>query len=345
MIALFDPKKTLYTNISSKIENEHTYNITTEAELISVITNKLDCYTKILVNYSSIKNEKTKDEIISLIDTPTKRSKILLYEIYGSVVLVANSKLLSNKNSNKSEENLKKNETISSNNKSSESIEDVFAKIKSITSNKNNSKYKHITVGVSTGGPVTLETFLPLFPQDLNTSIVVVQHILKGNYLYDICDRLNTISQMKVKVAEHGEILKNGVVYFAPPGVHLYYKKNEKGEVYIHLAKEYLKRGNSSLFDEKYKFVHIPSVDIAMESASDIFKDSLIGVILTGMGSDGAIALKYAKDNGAYTLSESEETAIIYGMPRVAYEKGGSMEVLKHYLIPNRILELLKYKI
>ena len=82
-----------------------------------------------------------------------------------------------------------------------------------------------------------------------------------------------------------------------------------------------------------------------MESASDIFKDSLIGVILTGMGSDGAIALKYAKDNGAYTLSESEETAIIYGMPRVAYEKGGSMEVLKHYLIPNRILELLKYKI
>lgn len=329
MIALFDIDKTLTSKIQKKIENESVYEVKSITELTSLLETKIDLYSKVLINTNSISENELKNKILPLIDSSRKKTKVVFYEVNSSIATIINHRVFENTTKNDSKK---------------DSLEDVFSKIKAITSNKTKSKYKHVVVGVSTGGPVTLETFLPLFPPDIDVSIVVIQHILQGNYLYNICDRLNEISQLEVKVAEQGEILKKGVVYFAPPKLHLSYKQHSNGDVSLNLTPEYLKRRESTLFNERSKFVHIPSVDIGIESASDIYKDGLIAVILTGMGSDGAIALKYARDNGAYTLSEAESTAIIYGMPRVAFEKGGSMEVLKHYLIPNRILELINYK-
>lgn len=337
MIALFDIDKTLSDKIQRKLENRQVIEIDSIKKLINLIQTQLDSYSKVFVNTNTIEESVLNEKILPLIDSSIKKSKVIFYEVNGNIATIINHKLFKITNTSTSKANTNKSPK-------EDSLDDIFSKIKSITANKTKSKYKHVVVGVSTGGPVTLETFLPLFPPDIDVSIVVIQHILQGNYLYDICDRLDKISQVNVKVATQGEVLKKGTVYFAPPKQHLSYKQHKNGDVSLVLTPDYLKRGTSTLFEENNKFVHVPSVDIGIESASDVFKDNMIAVILTGMGSDGAIALKYARDNGAYTLSEDESTAIIYGMPKVAVEKGGSMEVLKHYLIPNRILELINYK-
>lgn len=336
MIALFDIDKTLSERIQRKLENQQVVEIKSIDDLINIIQTQLDSYSKVLINTNTIDENTLNKKILPLIDSSRKKTKVIFYEVNGIIANIINHKLFK-----VLDISTPKIDTTKSSKE--DSLDDVFSKIKSMTANKTKSKYKHVVVGVSTGGPVTLETFLPLFPPDIDVSIVVIQHILQGNYLYDICDRLDKISQLNVKVATNGEVLKKGTVYFAPPKQHLSYKQHANGDVSLVLTPDYIKRGDTALFKPNHKFVHIPSVDIGIESASDIYKDNMIAVILTGMGSDGAIALKYARDNGAYTLSEDESTAIIYGMPKVAVEKGGSMEVLKHYLIPNRILELIKY--
>ena len=325
MLALYDPNNSLAPKIKNKLEQQDVTNIKTVDELIHLLKFELQNYSKVFINSSLLSEKELNNKILPLINTSLQQSKVLFYDTSSQIATIINTKVFKDESNDKTE-----------------SIDELLIKLKKITKVK--SKYKHVVIGVSTGGPSTLEKVIPLFPKDIDVSIVVIQHILRGNYIYKICERLNSISQVEVKVAEHGEILKNGTVYFPPPGVHLSYKKERNGDVSIILSEEYKKRGNSSIFDEKYKFVHIPSSDIGIESASDLYKDEMIAVILTGMGSDGAIALKYARDHGAYTLSEAESTSIIYGMPKVAFEKGGSMEVLKHYLIPGRILELLKYK-
>ena len=87
-----------------------------------------------------------------------------------------------------------------------------------------------------------------------------------------------------------------------------------------------------------------PAVDKLFESAVKVYKGKLISAILTGMGRDGAQGTVIVKEAGGTTISQNKETCTIYGMPKAAFNNGGSMEVLKHYLIPGRILELLKYK-
>ena len=331
MIALYDTNNTLAPKIQRKLENEDINRINSLDELLNLLKNDLNQYSKVLINTSLIEDYDINKKVVPLVDSSSKQSKVLFYELNSSIASITNNKIF-------------KSTTSRNPSKKEESLSNVLDKLKGITGGRTGSKYKHIVIGVSTGGPSTLEKVIPLFPKDIDVSIVVIQHILRGNYIYKICERLNSISQLEVKVAEQGEVLKKGTVYFPPPGVHLSYKKEINGDVSIILTPDYQKRGHSQLFNEEQKFIHIPSVDIGIESASDIYKEQMIGVILTGMGSDGAIALKYARDNGAYTFSEAESTSIIYGMPKVAFEKGGSMEVLKHYLIPGRILEIINYK-
>lgn len=325
MIALYDPNNSLAPKIKKTLENQKIDNIKTVEELINKLKFNLEKYSKVLINSTLLSDKEINDKIVPLLKTPIQQSRVFFYDTSAPIVAIVNNRIFKDENKNKEE-----------------SLNELLVKLRKISGTQ--SKYKHVVIGVSTGGPSTLEKVIPLFPKDINVSIVVIQHILRGNYIYKICERLNQISEVEVKVAEHGEVLKNGTVYFPPPGLHLTYKKERNGDVSIQLSEDYKKRGSSTIFDEKYKFVHIPSVDIGIESASDLYKDEMIAVILTGMGSDGAIALKYARENGAYTLSEAESTSVIYGMPKAAFNNGGSMEVLKHYLIPGRILELLKYK-
>lgn len=326
MIAVFDLDSTLNTYIQKKVEGNEVDYLNSTDELLDILKNNINTYTKILINSNNLDNEFLQSQVIPILDDIHKQAKVIFYEINNNICSIINTKLFSEKGYNINKTSIKSKTT---------------SDIKQIKVQKRQLKYEHLIIGISTGGPATLEVVLPQFPKEINFSIVVVQHMLRGNYIFKLCERLDKISKIEVKVAENGEILKNGIAYFPPPGTHLSYKKENNGLVTIVLSEKYLK-DNSNIFKANNKFIHIPSVDIGIESASDMYGDRLIAAIFTGMGSDGALALKYARDNGAYTLSEAEETSKVYGMPKAAYEKGGSMEVLKHYLIPGRILDLTK---
>lgn len=326
VIAIYDIDGKLKPFVTKKTANHKVVEIDSYTSIKNILKNDLNKYYQVLINTDRLDKEEI-NNITMLLDTPKKQVKVLLYELKNGIPTLINTKL---NTTDKTQEISKKDDLTINKFKP---INNVFAR-----------KYEHICIGVSTGGPATLEIVIPQFPKDIDASIVVIQHILRGNHIYNLCDRLNKISQIEVKVAEDGEVLRNGVAYFPPPGLHAYYKRHANNEVSIHLTDTYPKEGKSEILKPGYKFVHVPSIDIGMESATDIYGDKMVGVILTGMGSDGALALKYARDKGVHTLSESKETSVIYGMPRAAYENGGSMEVLKHYLIPNRILEIINYK-
>jgi len=172
---------------------------------------------------------------------------------------------------------------------------------------KSNLQYL-VSIGTSTGGPKALQAVIPLIPKDFNGSIVIVQHMPKG-FTKSLANRLNSISDITVKEAENGELVKKGYCYIAPGDLHmLVIEKNS--ELYISLNENNLVSG------------HRPSVDLLMESVADINSRKLVGVMLTGMGADGSRGIKKLFDNGGYTIAQNEETCVVYGMPKSAVNMG-----------------------
>ncbi|EIJ81480.1 chemotaxis-specific methylesterase [Bacillus methanolicus PB1] len=166
-------------------------------------------------------------------------------------------------------------------------------------------KKKLICIGTSTGGPRALQHVLTQLPREFQAPILVVQHMPPG-FTKSLADRLNSLSQIHVKEAEDGELLKKGTAYIAPGGYHL--KVKQVGtSLAVQLDKSPPYNG------------HRPSVDVMFESVSNI-KDYLkIAVIMTGMGSDGAEGLIHLKSNGVVkAIAESQETSIVFGMPKSA---------------------------
>lgn len=165
-----------------------------------------------------------------------------------------------------------------------------------------------LAIGASTGGPRALYEVIGRLPQNLSVPVVISQHMPKG-FTHPFAESLNKKSALQVVEAQGGERLENGHVYLAPGGHHLLFEK--KGEdVYTLLAKA---------SDEN---IYVPSIDKMLCSAVEIFKSKLLGILLTGMGHDGHIGFQRVKAMGGVTFAESEETAVIYGMPRVAIEAG-----------------------
>lgn len=179
-----------------------------------------------------------------------------------------------------------------------------------------NSMVKNIVaIGTSTGGPKALKSVLPLLPSNINASIIVVQHMPAG-FTKSLAERLDSISNMKIKEAEHGEVLLNGIAYIAPGGRHIAVN-NVNNKFVIVLSDEEPVRG------------HRPSVDVMMNSVVDVSPKNLIGVIMTGMGSDGSEAIdKMKKSNKSYVIAQSEETCVVYGMPKSVVENGNADEVV-----------------
>jgi two-component system chemotaxis response regulator CheB len=165
-----------------------------------------------------------------------------------------------------------------------------------------------LTIGCSTGGPKALQDLLPLLPKTLPVPCLIVQH-MPGTFTKAFAERLNGICQVAVKEAEHGETARPGVVYIAPGGHHMLYK--QRG-----LA------GTIELSAEPASSLHRPSVDVLFQSIADHCNRQVLAMILTGMGSDGARGMVSLKARGAHTLAEAEESCVVYGMPRAAFEKG-----------------------
>ncbi|WP_163101524.1 protein-glutamate methylesterase/protein-glutamine glutaminase [Peribacillus alkalitolerans] len=176
----------------------------------------------------------------------------------------------------------------------------IFVKKAWVTTSK-----KVVCIGTSTGGPRALQYVLTNLPKDINAPIFVVQHMPPG-FTKSLATRLDSLSHIKVKEAEDGEIVQNGTAYIAPGGFHL--KVREIGKsLAIQLDQSAQRNG------------HRPSVDVMFESISLLSDYSAIAVVMTGMGVDGSRGLIDLKNNmNAKSIAESQESSIVFGMPKAA---------------------------
>ncbi len=186
--------------------------------------------------------------------------------------------------------------------------------------------YKVCGIGVSTGGPQTLLKIIPELPSNFPAPILVVQHMppLFTKYL---AERINSVSLLKVKEAEEGEIVKDGVVYIAPGDYHMKVKK-EKALIKI------------KLFQGPPRNFCRPSVDELFESLAEIYNGFTLALILTGMGNDGKEGAQQIKNRGGVVLAQDAESSIIFGMPKAVIEHGIADEVINLSQIPKRLKEL-----
>ena len=173
-------------------------------------------------------------------------------------------------------------------------------------------KLEIIAIGISTGGPNALrEVFAELDPK-LPQPIVVVQHMPPG-FTYEFANSLNKICPLEVKEAQEGDLVKPGRILIAQGGKHLLVEKKPLG-VIAHIS------------DAPPQSGHRPSADVLFASVAEQFQNRALGIIMTGMGKDGAASLTRLYQEGSRTIGQDEASAIVYGMPRVAYEMGGVME-------------------
>jgi two-component system, chemotaxis family, protein-glutamate methylesterase/glutaminase len=193
-------------------------------------------------------------------------------------------------------------------------------------------KIEAICIGTSTGGPKALHTVLMSFPADFSLPILVVQHMPQG-FTKAFAERLDSLSKLRVKEAEHNEIVQNGTVYIAA-GDHQMTIVAKSGGRYIQLDQ------NAPQING-----HRPSIEVLFDSARSVYGGShLVGVIMTGMGKDGSLAIKRIHDEHGYTIAQDEESSIIFGMNRQAIEMGGIERIVPLDRITNTIVDSVKQR-
>jgi two-component system chemotaxis response regulator CheB len=185
---------------------------------------------------------------------------------------------------------------------------------------------KLVFVGSSTGGTEALKEFLSRMPANA-PAILATQH-MPESFTHSFAQRLNGLSAMTVKEAEHNERIVPGHAYIAPGHSHLLVKKNG-AYYYTELSKA----------DPVNR--HRPSVDVLFNSAAEIAGPNALGVIMTGMGKDGAQGLLAMRQAKAYTIAQDEASSVVFGMPKAAIELGAAMEVAALNDIAGRVLERL----
>ncbi|HYX06440.1 MAG TPA: chemotaxis response regulator protein-glutamate methylesterase [Bacteroidales bacterium] len=189
---------------------------------------------------------------------------------------------------------------------------------------------KLIAIGSSTGGTRALEVVLPALPPNI-PGMVIVQH-MPPVFTKSFADRLNTVCQVNVKEAENGDWIQPGQVLIAPGNYHLMVQR--KGAKYYARVKDGPPVHHSR-----------PSVDVLFNSVANSVGVNSTGVILTGMGSDGAKGMLAMKVQGAHTIGQDEDSCVVYGMPKVAYEMGAVEEVLPLHKIADAIVAHAKEKV
>ena len=188
-----------------------------------------------------------------------------------------------------------------------------------------------VALGTSTGGPKALQEILPLFPRELSVPILIVQHMPPG-FTEPFAQRLNTMCSVSVREATHGEPLHPGVVYIAPAGLHMTVRRPSDSHAILCLDPH--PKGS----------VHTPSVDVLMTSVAETYGNLALGVIMTGMGDDGAQGMRAIHSHGGLTFGQDEATCTVYGMPRVCAEMGILTRVVPLSQIPAQILNATRYR-
>ena len=181
-----------------------------------------------------------------------------------------------------------------------------------------------VAIGVSTGGPQALQYALPQLPKDFPGTILIVQHMPEG-FTEMFSRRLDEICAISVKEAQSGDLLLAGRALICPGSRHMKVKKLPLGEVAV-------------LTDDPRVNGHRPSVDVLFKSVAEEFGDQTVGVLMTGMGEDGSRGMGEIKAVGGMTIAQSEESCVVYGMPKAAIERGYAVRVVPLDALANTIM-------
>ena len=189
-------------------------------------------------------------------------------------------------------------------------------------------KIEIIAIGISTGGPNALRDVFKAIDPNLKQPILVVQHMPAG-FTAEFANSLDNICPLKVTEAKDGEPILGGHVYIAPGSYHMFVEHKPLGN-FIKLSQDEPRNG------------HRPSCDVLFESVANIYKNHALGVIMTGMGRDGAAQITEMRKKGAWTLGQNKESSIVYGMPKVAFEMGGVQKQVPLQEMAGEISKLAK---
>jgi two-component system chemotaxis response regulator CheB len=182
-----------------------------------------------------------------------------------------------------------------------------------------------VIIASSTGGPKALTAFCSALPGEFPVPIILVQHNSPG-FDQSFVQWLNEYTPLEVQLAEEGEIPRKGKIYVAPTGRHLLWTKNG-----FHFD------NGGPVNNQK------PAADLLFKSSAEFLGAKLISVVLTGMGEDGAEGPRYVRQAGGITIAQDEESSMIYGMPKAAYDTGCVDMVLPLERIPPRLIDLTRW--
>ncbi|MFX0082332.1 MAG: chemotaxis-specific protein-glutamate methyltransferase CheB [Candidatus Hodarchaeota archaeon] len=211
----------------------------------------------------------------------------------------------------------------------SKPVKPVASEISKITSSDiTNLKSNIIVIGTSTGGPRTLKSILKKIPKDFPSPILMVQH-LDAFFMKQLAKSLNDVCEIEIKIPVNGEKIQPEKVYLSPGGNHM----------------QVVMRNNSpciKIFKGEPVNFCMPSVDVLFFSVAEIYKQHSMGILLTGLGDDGAAGLDAIKLAGGKTIAESEETCVVYGMPKAAVKSGAAKLILPNYQIRDYMMKFAK---
>lgn len=184
-----------------------------------------------------------------------------------------------------------------------------------------------LAIGSSTGGPHAVATVLGKLPKQLEAAVVIVQHV-DAAFAQGFTEWLNGQTELEVRVARDGDVPQQGNVYVAATNNHLIYGADKK----------------LKYTEEPAEIVYRPSVDVFYKSVVENWDGPVIGVLLTGMGRDGASGLLALRKKGAHTIAQNEKTCTVYGMPKAAAEIDAAVEILGLDEIASAILRCINNK-
>jgi two-component system chemotaxis response regulator CheB len=188
------------------------------------------------------------------------------------------------------------------------------------------SPQKLIGIGASTGGPPALQSIVSRLPNHFPVSLVLVQHIASG-FDQALVEELNAVSKMKVLLAQNSQPIRKGEIIVCPADKHLTIKNVNR-----QLTVKLLSQPQS---------LYTPSIDIFFKSLAKSCGPNAYGVVLTGMGDDGAVGLKAIKDKGGITIAQDEDSSLVYGMAKKAVEMGAVQTILPLSEIPTALLKFV----
>ncbi len=182
------------------------------------------------------------------------------------------------------------------------------------------SHFQLTIIGISTGGPLALQSVIPKLSKSLPVPVIIVQH-MPPHFTKSLAERLDKSSAVHVKEAEDGELLQAGTVYIAQGGKHILINKSRR----------------LVISDEQFPVLYKPCVDILSLSAAEVFGGKILSVIMTGMGRDGMESYKKISSLGGYVLSQDEHSCVVYGMPKSVIEAGIADEIVPLHDIASTI--------